>query len=86
MGKLIYLTLTRPDITYAVSVVSQFMHSPTNKHLNAVHHILRYLKGNPGKGILFKKNEDRGIQCFVDADWAGSLEDSKSTSGFCTKV
>jgi len=44
------------------------------------------LKGSPGKGILFKKNEDRGIQCFVDADWAGSLEDSKSTSGFCTKV
>lgn len=44
VGKLIYLFLTRLDITYAVSVVSQFMHSPTNKYLNATYHILRYLK------------------------------------------
>ncbi|CAL8997969.1 unnamed protein product, partial [Prunus brigantina] len=48
VGKLIYLTITRPDITYAVSLVSQFMHSPTMAHLNVVKRILRYLKGSAG--------------------------------------
>ena len=48
VGKLIYLTITRPDITYAVSLVSQFMHAPTEAHLNVVKRILRYLKGSIG--------------------------------------
>ena len=48
-GKLIYLSLTRPDIAFSVSVVSQFMHSPTQRNLNTVNHILRYLQGSPGK-------------------------------------
>ena len=61
------------------------MHSLT-KHLDAAYHILRYLKGTPSKGILFRKIKDRGIQGFVDADWASSLEDNKSTSGYCTKL
>jgi len=52
-GKLIYLSLSRPDIAYVVSVVSQFMHAPTSKHLNVACHILIYLKGTPGKGLLF---------------------------------
>ena len=86
VGKLIYLSLTRPDIAYSVSVVSQFMHSPRKKHLDAVNQILRYLKGTPGKGLLFSKSENRSVECFADADWAGSVEDSKSTTGYCTKV
>ena len=53
MGKLIYLTHTRPDISYAVSVVSQFMHNPTNHHMSVVNCILTYLKSSPSKGILF---------------------------------
>lgn len=55
VGKLIYLSLTRPDIAYSVSQVSQFMHTPTIRHQNAVDQILRYLKGTPGKGMLYKK-------------------------------
>ena len=86
VGKLIYLSLTRPDIEYAVSIVSQFMHSPTRRHLEAAHHILRYLKGTPWKGLLFKKRQDKGISGYVDAYWAGSIEDSRSTSGYCTKL
>ncbi|CAL8114279.1 unnamed protein product [Prunus armeniaca] len=49
VGRLIYLSHTRPDIAYAVSVVSQFMHSPSEDHMNAVLRILRYLKSAPGK-------------------------------------
>ena len=84
VGRLIYLSHTRPDIAFAVSMVSQFMHSPYEKHLEAVYRILRYLKGTPGKGLLFKKNEKRGIEVYTDADWVGSITDRRSTSGYCT--
>lgn len=61
------------------------MHSPTKRHYEAVQHILWYLKGTPGKGIFFKKNEQRNIEGFADADWGGST-DAKSTTCYCTKV
>ncbi|KAJ0483845.1 putative RNA-directed DNA polymerase [Helianthus annuus] len=56
VGKLIYLSLTRPDIAYAVGVVSQFMHQPQVGHMKAAQRILRYLKGTAGHGVLFKTN------------------------------
>ena len=86
VGKLIYLTITRPDISYAVSLVSQFMHSPTTAHLKIVHRILRYLKGSVGRGILMKNNNHTTIVGYTDADWAGNSIDRKSTTGFCTFV
>ena len=86
VGKLIYLTITRPDISYAVSIVSQFMHSPSVFHLNIVKRILRYLKGSVGRGILLKKNDHHEIVGYADADWAGNALDRKSTTGFCTFV
>ena len=54
--RLIYLCHTRPDISYAVSVVSRYMHDPRTGHMEAVYRILRYLKGTPGRGLWFKKN------------------------------
>ena len=57
---------TRPDITFSVSVVSQFMHSPYEEHLEVVHRILRYLKATPGKGLFFKKTDQRRIEVFTD--------------------
>lgn len=86
VGKLIYLSHTRPDIAFAVSRVSQYMHSPTEEHLEAVFRVLRYLKGTPGRGLYFKKNEGRNIEAYTDADWAGAIEDRRSTSGYCTFV
>ncbi|KAK5846671.1 hypothetical protein PVK06_002968 [Gossypium arboreum] len=84
VGKLIYLSHTRPDIAYAVGVVSQFMHNPKESHLRAVYQILQYLKGTPGKGILFKKGENLTLEAYTDADYAGSMVDRRSTSGYCT--
>ena len=85
VGKLIYLSHTRPDIAFAVSLVSQFMHSPNEDHLQAVFRILRYLKGSPGKGLLFtKQDQPLTIEAFTDADWASSVDDRRSTSGYCT--
>ena len=51
VGQLIYLSHTRPDIAFAVSLVSQFMHNPKEDHLQAIFRILRYLKGSPRKGL-----------------------------------
>jgi hypothetical protein len=86
VGKLIYLSHTRPDIAFSVSVVSQFMHSPFEEHLEAVYRILRYLKANPGKGLFFRKTNERNVSIFTDADWAGSITDRRSTSGYCAYV
>jgi len=66
--RLIYLSLTRPNIAYVVSILSQFMHSPTQQHLVAVYHILKYLKGTPGKGLLFQKSDAKGAKGFTDAN------------------
>ena len=86
VGRLIYLSHTRPDISFSVSTVSQFMNNPTEEHMEAVYRILRYLKMTPGKGLYFKKNTDRKIEVFTDADWAGSIVDRRSTTGYCTFV
>ena len=86
VGNLIYLCHTRPNIAYVVGFVSQFMHLPTKRHLEIANHILRYLKGTPGKGLLFQKNQEKGIISYANSDWAGVVEDSKSTSEYCTRV
>ena len=70
VGKLIYLTITRPDISYAVNLVSQHMHAPTVHYLNMVKRILRYLKGSIGRGIVMTKNGHTNIEGFTDSDWA----------------
>ena len=75
VGRLIYLSHTRPDIAHAVSVVSQFMHSPQEMHMKAVHRIRSHLKSSPGKGVLFAQHDHLKIEAYTDADWAGSIID-----------
>jgi len=82
VGKLIYLAHTRSDIAYVVSVVSQFMHDPRERHLQAVNKILQYLKKSPRRGLLFKRNEKLIMEVYTDADYAGSIIDRKSTSEY----
>ncbi|BBH05691.1 hypothetical protein Prudu_017155 [Prunus dulcis] len=84
--KLIYLSHTRPDITYAVSVVSQFMHSHSEDRMGVVMRILRYLKVTSGKGLMFCKYGHTDVEGYTDADWASSITDRRSTSGYFTFV
>ncbi|GJS02576.1 ribonuclease H-like domain-containing protein [Tanacetum coccineum] len=72
IGKLIYLTTTRPDIAYTVSCLSQFIHSPLKSHLKTALKVIRYLKGSPDKGINVIKGSASGIdlKAYSDADWA----------------
>ncbi|XP_068340258.1 uncharacterized mitochondrial protein AtMg00810-like [Pyrus communis] len=86
VGKLIYLTITRPDIAYVVSLVSRFMHAPSIDHMKIVHRVLRYLKGFIGRGILMHNNNHTHISGYTDADWAGNALDRKLITGFCTFV
>ena len=68
VGKLIYLSHTRPDVVYAVSLVSQFMHNLSKDHIEAVVQILSYLKSSPEKGLMFKKYSHLNIEGYIDAD------------------
>ena len=86
VGRLIYLSHTRPDIAYAVSVVSQFMHCPNEEHMDVVYRMLKYLKMTPGKGLLFEKKGELEVEGYTDADWAGDKTDRRSTSGYFTFV
>ncbi|RVW45619.1 Retrovirus-related Pol polyprotein from transposon TNT 1-94 [Vitis vinifera] len=72
VGKLNYLTITRPDISFPVSVVSQFLQSPCDSHWDAVIRILRYIKSTPGQGVLYENRGHTQVVGYTDADWAGS--------------
>ena len=86
VGRLIYLSHTRPDIAFPISIVSQFMHSLGPEHFEAVHRILRYLKGTPGKGLLFKAQGHLQVEAYTDADLVGCILDRRSTFGYCMYV
>ena len=79
VGKLIYLTITRPNICYAVNQVSQHMQAPNVKHWNMVDRILRYLRGSQGQGVWMGCNKNTEVVGYCDADWAGDSVDRRST-------
>ncbi|KAD2393896.1 hypothetical protein E3N88_40873 [Mikania micrantha] len=95
VGALQYVTLSRPDIAFAVNKVCQFMHAPTENHWVAVKRILRYLKGTTHLGLLFRHGSGSRLQAFSDShwqqdviqaysdsDWAGCPVDRRSTGGY----
>lgn len=82
-GKLQYLTLTRPDIQYAVNFVCQRMHSPTVSNFSLLKRILRYIKGTSTFGLHMYKHSPLTLNAYSDSDWAGCQNSRKSTTGFC---
>ena len=82
VGNLMYAaTATRPDISFAVGVLSRFCSKPTMAHLTAAKRVLRYLKSTPGLALKFDKRVDGALIGYSDADWAGDLDDRHSTTG-----
>ena len=69
VGRLIYLTVTQPDINYVVNVLSQFMHSPRSAHMDAAYRLVRYLKGSLGKGIFLSSSSSLDLRGYCDSDW-----------------
>ena len=67
-----------------MNLISQFMHDPREPHFQATYRMLHYLKGNLGKGILFKKNDTLALEAYTVADYAGSIVDRRSITWYCT--
>jgi hypothetical protein len=82
VGALRCLTLTRPDISFSVNKVSQYIHNPTDAHWSAVKRILRFIKGTAGYGLNIQKTGSAMLSGFTNVDWAGCPDDRRSTSGF----
>jgi histone deacetylase 1/2 len=79
VGALQYLTLTRPDLSFSVNKVCQYLHAPTTAYWTATKHILRHVKDTSSLGITFQRSSSTLLSAFSDADWAGCLEDRRST-------
>ncbi|GJS56805.1 putative ribonuclease H-like domain-containing protein [Tanacetum coccineum] len=80
---LIYLTTSRPDITFAVCACVRFQVTPKTSHLYAVKGIFRYLKGQPKLGLWYPRDSSFDLEAFLDSDYAGASLDRKSTTGGC---
>ncbi len=81
MGNLIYMTITRLDLSYAVGVVSQFMQTPRKPHLDVVRCILRYIKHTLYYGIFYETKSQLQVHGYKDVNWAGNVSDRRSTNG-----
>ncbi|KAK1614549.1 hypothetical protein QYE76_020066 [Lolium multiflorum] len=82
VGGLQYLTITRPDISYAVNRVCQYLHSPRDAHMTAVKRILRYIRHTVSYGLRLCASSSSLLSAFSDADWAGNPDDRRSTGGY----
>jgi hypothetical protein len=80
---LLYLTASRPDITFVVGVCARYQAEPKMRHLTQVKRILKYVNGTCDYGIMYSHCENSALYGYCDADWAGSADDRKSTSGGC---
>lgn len=82
VGRLMYLTITKPDITFAVNKLCQFSSAPRTDHLKAVFRVLQYIKGTVGQGLFYYASPDLSLKGFADADWAACPDSRRSTTGF----
>ncbi|XP_019439032.1 PREDICTED: uncharacterized protein LOC109344733 [Lupinus angustifolius] len=83
LGKLLYLTNSISDLSYAVSHLSQFIFAPTDQHQTSTNHILIYLKHSPALGLLFPSNNIISIKGFSDSDWGACLDTRKFAKSWC---
>ncbi|GJV30641.1 retrovirus-related pol polyprotein from transposon TNT 1-94 [Tanacetum coccineum] len=81
IGTLLYLTASRPDLQFAICMCARYQARPTEKHLNAVKRIFRYLKGTVHRGLWYPKDSSIALTTFADADHAGCQDTRRSTSG-----
>ncbi|XP_070020076.1 uncharacterized mitochondrial protein AtMg00810-like [Nicotiana sylvestris] len=85
VGRLLYPTMTRPDITYVVQVLSQFMHKPKRSHMDTALRLIKYVKNAPGLGLLLSSQQSGNLVAFCDSDWAFCPQSRKSVTRYIVK-
>ncbi|XP_040987620.1 uncharacterized mitochondrial protein AtMg00810-like [Juglans microcarpa x Juglans regia] len=83
IGRLLYLTLTRPDLSFSVATLSQFMDKPCQSHYDAAVQVVRYIKATAGQSLFFPSNSSLQLKGFCDSNWATCLDSKRSVNGFC---
>ncbi|KAL0449783.1 UNVERIFIED_CONTAM: Retrovirus-related Pol polyprotein from transposon RE2 [Sesamum latifolium] len=83
VGRLLYLGFSRPDISFVVQQLSQFLQLPRQAHWDAALHLLRYLKGSPHLGLFFPASDTLKLCAYSDSDWASCTVTRRSITGFC---
>ncbi|XP_042016176.1 secreted RxLR effector protein 161-like [Salvia splendens] len=83
IGRLLYLCITRPNITFAVHKLSQYVSNPCAEHWQAAEKVLKYLKGSPAHGLFYSSSSKPTLSIFSDADWAACPDTRKSMTGYC---
>lgn len=86
VGRLIYLTITRPELSYSVHILSQFMQAPKLEHWHAAIRVLRYIKSSPGQGIFLPKDNNLTLVGYSDSDWASCPIMRRSITGYLMKL
>jgi len=86
IGKLLYLTMTRPDIAFSVQTLSQFLQDPKKSHMKAALRVMRYVKNQPGLGILLSSSSEEKISAYCDANWAACPQTRRSVTGYFVKL
>ncbi|XP_019229148.1 PREDICTED: uncharacterized protein LOC109210221 [Nicotiana attenuata] len=82
IGKLNFLTNTRPNLAFSVQLLSHFMHAPTSCHIFAAYHVLKYVKGTLGQGLFISALSDSSLHAYYDSDWASCSSSQRSVSGY----
>lgn len=82
IGKLLYLNMTRPDISYAIQQLSQFLHQPRAPHFSAALHVLKYLKGTLNVGLFYSNQNNLELTAYSDSDWGTCAYTGKSLTGY----
>ncbi|XP_042974892.1 uncharacterized mitochondrial protein AtMg00810-like [Carya illinoinensis] len=83
IGRLLYLTITRPDLIFSVNLLNQYMNAPRLPHLQAAYKVLHYVKKSPSRGLLFPASSSCQLISYCDSDWASCPNTRKSTTGYC---
>jgi hypothetical protein len=83
VGCLIYWTITQPNITYSVHVLSIFMHAPRKPHMELALRVMRYLESSLGQGLFFPTQNNLSLRAFSDSNWGGCPTSHRSTTSYC---
>ena len=86
IGSLLYLTVSRPDISYSVAVCARYQANPKESHMTSLKRIIKYVKTTADFSVWYSKDTKDVLVGYSNVDWVGNVDDRKSTSGGCFYV